>query len=248
MSHEFFTPKQILELAIGYENGIVNFRMLHTLLHILINNVDGMDTSRIKFSTSNDKEIESDLSGNVSQKTTSIVIREYLVGKDNNGEEIFNQKIPQETNVVKKVIVISNNDTNSRQTDDSLMQEKSRSSTSMATDQTNATKQENSNTIEEKEISLGETRDNCSQRFDGLENAFKNLTSVVNDLSRNFNVLETTIATLTDNGEIGRMKSKLDDLEKICHGKSENGSEVVTQESEKNEEVKSDVSSFIEGI
>lgn len=212
MSQEFLTAQQILELAIGYEDGIVNFRMLYTLLHILVNNIDGMDTSRIELCTKlNNNERKRDFSRNMLQKH-SVVLTEYLVGKD--GKKL-NQITKKPNNVVQKIINVSSLTTTSIAAFNDPVN-KSRSNTSMATILIDDAKNDIpvENVVSEIDVNLDKNVDKsskkCEKRFNELENAIKNLTTIVNDLSKNLHIC----TTLADNAEIGRLRIKLDEVEK----------------------------------
>lgn len=222
MSHELLTltPQQILERAIEYESGIVNFRMLHTLLHILINNIDGMDTLRVKLCNHlNDNELnekECDFSEKQIPKR-SVVLTEYLVGKD--GKKLNEITKTGGTNVVKKIITVANSTEISHAAPTDVVR-KSRSNSSMATiDDNNATIErlgkieltENSSVGVKIVENSDDNSDKCEKRLGELENVIKNLTTIVNDLTRNFHLFTTEFAKKE---EIGQIKSKLDEVEK----------------------------------
>lgn len=201
MSHEFLTPQQILDRAIEYNDGIVNFRMLHTLLHILVNNIcGGMDTYRIDLCTNANESNEKERDCTKKQIPKQVVVPiENLVGEDGpkkRGITVLNEGVT--TDLVKE----------------------SRSDSSMATIDGDATKA----LVEERkadELDSGvsskldgrkdENNINCEGRLSELENVIKNLTTIVNDLTRNFHLFETRFIK---NEEITRVKNKLDEVEK----------------------------------
>lgn len=221
MSHELLTltPQQILERAIEYESGIVNFRMLYTLLHILINNIDGMDTSRVELCKNmNGNELnekECDFSEKQIPKH-SVVLTEYLVGKD--GKKLNQITKKGSTNVVKKIITVSSSTKISHAAPTDVVR-KSRSNSSMATIDDNATIERLGNIELTEDSSVGvktvknsdDNSDKCERRISELENVIKNLTTIVNDLTRNFHLFTTEF---TKKEEIGQIKSKLDEVEK----------------------------------
>lgn len=254
-SHEFLTPQQILEHAICYENGIVNFRMLHTLLHILINNIDGMDTYRIELRTDlHNNEKKCDFSENVMESKPSIVLTENLVGKDGKKSNAITKK---STDVVNKIISESSkNDTTpivvlSGATSDPV--DKSRSETSMATvqidDATNVkitVAESDAKSHEKQDEITDKKKDNYGERLNELENAIKSLTVNVNDLSRNFHVFQTTRVKCD---EIGQLMSKLNKLEKQFYEKHGNDSvspAVIMTGTDTNEVVVNVVSQFLD--
>lgn len=254
-SHEFLTPQQILQHAICFENGIVNFRMLHTLLHILINNIDSMDTYRIELRTDlHNNEKKCDFSENVMESKPSIVLTENLVGKDGKKSNAITKK---STDVVNKIISESSKyDTTpiivvSGATSDPV--DKSRSETSMATvqidDATNVkitVAELDAKSHEKQDEITDKKKDNYGERLNELENAIKSLTVNVNDLSRNFHVFQTTRVKCD---EIGQLMSKLNELEKQFYEKHGNDSvspAVMMTGTDTNEVVVNVVSQFLD--
>lgn len=209
---------QMVDLAISTpEAGVVNFNVLNTLLHIIVNQVK-LNECRIELEDQPCGQIDN-LLPLVNQK---VHISEYTVTADPDDAQFMNRtpkETPKEVEIKSIIVVRKKSSTITEHQIDKPLKAASEIIDFNEDENISEGYIESESTHSQSSINVANVDSFVSERLDAAENSIQQINSKVNDISKDYNRVSNSIEAALDE-RMSIMKDQLDEIEQKIYSAS----------------------------